>query len=132
MKKLLAFFAVALIGVIGAFAFDVTTVHGTWVDERYDADWTFSTAGKIILSYHSTGEVIYTFDDSNVKNFRVRPATESEGSGVVVQFRCDETKRNYKFICPPQLLKPTLEIEFQPDWAKGPYKSAFRWIKDDQ
>ncbi|MCR5623280.1 MAG: hypothetical protein K6G18_15675 [Treponema sp.] len=130
MKKLLALFAVALISVVGAFAFDVSTVRGTWVDETYDADWTFNSDGTIVLSYHSTGAVIYTFNDSNVKNFRVSLSNEGGvlEQCVVIQFRCDETHRDYKFTCPAQP-KPALRIEFAPDWSKALYRSSFPWVK---
>jgi hypothetical protein len=133
MKKLLALFAVALISVIGAFAFDVSTVRGTWVDETYDADWTFNSDGTIVLSYHSTGAVIYTFNDSNVKNFRVTLDSDSTGGinqAVVIQFRCDETHRNYKFTM-PVTIKPGLKIEFAPDWTKSLYRSVFPWVKGE-
>ncbi|GEM_PF-1818304 len=131
MKKLLALCAVALIGVVGAFAFDFPSVFsGTWVDETYDADWTFKTNNTIVLSYHSTGEVIFTFDESNMKNVRTSlDAGSSIGDqSVVLQFRCDETHRNYKFVCPAQP-KPPLEIEFAPDWTKALYRSKFPWVK---
>ncbi len=127
MKKLFALFAVALISVVGAFAFEVSTVRGTWFDERYDADWTFNSDGTIVLSNHSTGAVIYTFDDSNVKNYRIAPITD----GLVIQFRCDETHRNYKFTCQPTLLKPSLTIEFAPDWTRALYRTTFRWLKGE-
>ena len=127
MKKIFALFAVALVSIVGAFAFEVSTVRGTWLDERYDADWTFNSDGTIVLSYHSTGAVIYTFNDSNVKNYRIAPSTD----GLVIQFRCDETQRNYKFTCQPTLQKPSMIIEFSPDWTKALYRSTFPWVKGE-
>ncbi|MBQ9537874.1 MAG: hypothetical protein IJU95_01275 [Treponema sp.] len=132
MKKLLALFAVAALSIVGAFALDFPSVFsGTWVDETYDADWTFKTNNTIVLSYHSTGAVIYTFDESNMKNLRFTTETDSEGSispAVVLQFRCDETQRDYKFVLPASP-KPSMKIEFAPDWTKALYRSAFPWVK---
>ena len=131
MKKLLALFAIALISVVGAFAFDVSTVRGTWVDETYDADWTFKTDNTIVLSYHSTGAVIFTFNESNMKNIRTSLEKDSMGSdgnqAVVLQFRCDETQRDYKFVL-PMTPKPPMKIEFSPDWTKWTYRSTFPWV----
>lgn len=133
MKKLLALFAVAIVSVVGAFAFDFPSVFsGTWVDETYDADWTFKTDNTIVLSYHSTGAVIFTFDESNMTNVRTSLASENDVGaglqGVVLQFRCDATHRNYKFIL-PAVPKPTMKIEFAPDWTKALYHSNFPWVK---
>ncbi|MBQ7166560.1 MAG: hypothetical protein IJR93_06445 [Treponema sp.] len=129
MKKLLALFAVAVVSIAGAFAFDFpSALRGTWVDEAYDADWTFKTNNTIVLSYHSTGAVIFTFDESNMKN--IRTSLESDALGgvgnqsVVLQFRCDETHRDYKFVL-PMTPKPPMKIDFAPDWTKWHYISTF-------
>lgn len=127
MKKLLALCAVALVSIVGAFAFEVSTVRGTWYDEQYDADWTFNSDGTIVLSYHSTGAVIYTFNDSNVKNYRISPTSD----GLQIRFRCDETQRNYSFTCQPTLMKPRMTIEFAPDWTRALYRSTFPWLKGE-
>ena len=133
MKKLLALFAVAVVSIVGAFAFDFPSVFsGTWVDEQYDADWTFKSDNTIVLSYHSTGAVIYTFNESNMKNIRTSLESDSGSAvgnqAVVIQFRCDETHRDYKFVLPAQP-KPPLKIEFAPDWTKALYRSTFPWVK---
>ena len=133
MKKLLALFAVAVVSIAGAFAFDFPSVfNGTWVDETYDADWTFRTDNTIVLSYHSTGAVIFTFNKDNMKNIRTSVESDSHGGdgnpAGVLQFRCDETQRDYKFVL-PAMPKPRLKIEFRPDWTKWVYSSQFPWVK---
>ena len=135
MKKFFALVTVALISIVGAFAFDITTVRGTWYDENYDADWTFSSNGRIVLSSHSSGKVLYTFDDSNVTNFRVNLQNQGDGGlagqSVVIKFRCDATQRNYTFMYPVGLKNP-LQVEFAPDWARTPYKATLNWLKGEK
>ena len=49
MKKLLAL-AVAAVMATGLFALDLGGIKGTWQDKKWDADWTFSADGKIVLT----------------------------------------------------------------------------------
>lgn len=131
MKKLFALLAVAFIGLVGAFAFDVATVRGTWLDERYDAHWTFKGDGTIVLSYASTGEVIFVFDDSNVENFRVGVDNDNsgqKGAGLTVQFSCPQTHRKYKFFKAASF-DSNIDIDFDPDWTDLNYRSTFQFVK---
>ena len=81
MKKLIAL-AVAAVMATGLFALDLGGIKGTWQDKKWDADWTFSADGKIVLTLTSTGEEIYTFKDGTVQNFKVKADT----TGVAISF----------------------------------------------
>ncbi|MBQ5491475.1 MAG: hypothetical protein IIT68_05410 [Treponema sp.] len=120
MKKLMALVAVALIGIAGAFAWSVGEIQGTWKDANWDANWTFSTAtngeGQIVLTLASTGETIYTFNDSNTANFETKATTD----GVTLSFYCKDTQRAYKFT-KPLSLSTDLKMSIDPDWTAQDY-----------
>lgn len=115
MKKILAFAAVAVMAVAGAFALDLGEIKGTWQDKNWDADWTFSADGKIILT-KTNGEAVFTFDDSNVKKFK--PVANSKGVGF--SFYCEETERAYQFL-KPITLSTDLSMTVNPDWTDTDY-----------
>ena len=58
MKKLFVMVILAVMAT-GLFALDLGGIKGTWKDSKWDADWTFSADGHIVLSLSSTGEKIY-------------------------------------------------------------------------
>ena len=124
MKKIFALIAVAAISIVGAFAFDLSTVKGTWQDARWDANWTFNADGTIVLTIASTGRTVFTFTDENVQNFRVR----MEGEGLAVMFDCAATHRSYKFVKPP-VLGTDLEVTIDPDWTKLDYRTKFHFVE---
>ena len=51
MKKLIALVAVAIVGIVGAFAFDTGTLSGSWLDSTWDAVYTIkkNTNGEGML-----------------------------------------------------------------------------------
>lgn len=115
MKKFLTFCAVALLAS-SAFALDLGDIKGTWQDEKWNADWTFGTDGKIVLSDSTSGNTIFTFDDGNVQNFKI----DAGASGVSVSFSCKETERSYKFT-KPLTLNSDLDMHIDPDWTSTDY-----------
>lgn len=115
MKKILAFTAFALLAA-GAFALDLGDIKGTWQDSKWNANWTFGADGKIVLSDSNSGETIYTFDDSNVQDFKIDAGT----SGVSVSFSCKETERAYKFT-KPLSLNADLDMHIDPNWTATDY-----------
>ena len=60
MKKLILMVVLAVMAT-GLFALDLGGIKGTWQDAKWDADWTFSADGHIVLSLTSTGEKITRF-----------------------------------------------------------------------
>ncbi len=128
MKKIISLIAVCFLSAVCAFAFDLTTVHGTWHDSKYNANWTFSAEGKIVLTDGTTGQVYFTFDDSNVKNFRVSVEKESGENGVSISFSCPETRRTYKFFKAASL-STDIKAEFQPAWTNSAYRAVFPFVK---
>lgn len=114
MKKIFAILAVAFIALTSAFAMDLSAIQGTWTDENYNADYTFKADGTITLSVGS--EVIYTFDDSNVKDFKISTA----GTNVTITFRCDETQRSYMFV-KGLSLTTDLTLDIDRDWTDETY-----------
>lgn len=116
MKKLIAILAVALISVVSVFAFDLGDIKGTWQDPNWDADWTFSADGKIVLTKTSTGEAVFTFTDDNVTNFKLGATTK----GATVSFSCKETERSYTFT-KPITLDTNLEMVINPEWTTSDY-----------
>ena len=128
MKKVLALIAAVAVSVIGAFAFDVATVRGTWYDEKYDADWTFKADGTIVLTYHSTGAHVYTFTDDNVENFRVSLQDTGDEAGVSIQFTGKNTHRKYKFVKPANL-EADLNMTINPDWTNWDYITTIKFQK---
>ena len=123
MKKLLALAAVALMAT-GLFALDLGGIKGTWQDKKWDADWTFSADGKIVLSLTSTGEEIYTFKDGNVQNFKVKADT----SGVAISFDCKDTQRSYSFK-KGIALNSDLDMVVNPDWTATDYETVIKFKK---
>lgn len=115
MKKILAFGAFALLAA-GAFALDLGDIKGTWQDSNWNANWTFGADGKITLSDSVSGNTIYTFDDSNVQDFKLDAGT----SGVSVSFSCKDTERAYKFT-KPLTLNSDLDMHIDPEWTTKDY-----------
>lgn len=115
MKKILAFGVFALLAA-GAFALDLGDIKGTWQDSNWNANWTFGADGKITLSDSISGNTIYTFDDSNVQNFKFDAGT----SGVSVSFSCKDTERAYKFT-KPLTLNTDLDMHIDPEWTTKDY-----------
>ena len=123
MKKLLAFAAVALMAT-GLFALDLGGIKGTWQDAKWDADWTFSADGKIVLTLASTGEEIYTFKDGTVQNFKVNADT----SGVSISFDCKDTQRSYSFK-KGLSLNADLDMVVNPEWTATDYETVIKFKK---
>ena len=123
MKKLLALAAVALMAT-GLFALDLGGIKGTWQDAKWDADWTFSADGKIVLTLASTGEEIYTFKDGTVQNFKVKADT----SGVAISFDCKDTERSYSFKKGISL-DADLDMVVNPDWTTEDYNTVIKFKK---
>ena len=121
MKKLLAL-AVAAIMTAGLFALDLGGIKGTWQDKKWDADWTFSADGKIVLTKTSTGEEVYTFKDGTVQNFRVKADT----TGVSISFDCKDTQRSYSFK-KGLTLDADLDMVVNPDWTKDDYETVIKF-----
>ena len=123
MKKLLAL-AVAAVITTGLFALDLGGIKGTWQDKKWDADWTFSADGKIVLSLSSTGEEIYTFKDGSVQNFKVNADT----TGVSISFDCKDTNRSYSFK-KGLTLDSDLDMVVNPDWTTEDYNTVIKFKK---
>lgn len=121
MKKLLAL-AVAAIMTAGLFALDLGGIKGTWQDKKWDADWTFSADGKIVLTKTSTGEEVYTFKDGSVQNFKVKADT----TGVSISFDCKDTQRSYSFK-KGLTLDADLDMVVNPDWTKDNYETVIKF-----
>ena len=123
MKKLLAL-AVAAVITAGLFALDLGGIKGTWQDKKWDADWTFSADGKIVLTKTSTGEEVYTFKDGSVQNFKVKADT----SGVSISFDCKETERSYSFK-KGLTLNADLDMVVNPEWTDEDYETVIKFKK---
>lgn len=123
MKKLLAFAAVAVIAT-SLFALDLGGIKGTWQDKKWDADWTFSADGKIVLTKTSTGEEVYTFKEGTIQNFKVNAGT----SGVTISFDCKETERSYSFR-KGLTLDADLDMEINPEWTDEDYVTVIKLKK---
>lgn len=126
MKKFLVTLLVAALAVTGAFAqgkvkdaltqadAEITKAaeqfpKGTWVDSNWDALWVFGVNNTITLKDAKTGEVIYNFAPSTRKNFKI----DVSDKGLVISFRCEDTKRTYKFTKPVTLdTSITMEIDY--------------------
>ena len=121
MKKLLALAAAAIM-TAGLFALDLGGIKGTWQDKKWDADWTFSADGKIVLTKTSTGEEVYTFKDGTVQNFRVKADT----TGVSISFDCKDTQRSYSFK-KGLTLDADLDMVVDPDWTKDDYETVIKF-----
>ena len=123
MKKLITL-AVAAVMATGLFALDLGGIKGTWQDKKWDADWTFSADGKIVLSLTSTGEEIYTFKDGTVQNFKVNVDT----TGVSISFDCKNTNRSYTFK-KGVALNADLDMVVNPDWTASDYETVIKFKK---
>lgn len=123
MKKLLAL-AVAAVITTGLFALDLGGIKGTWQDKKWDADWTFSADGKIVLTKTSTGEEVYTFKDGTVQNFKVKADT----SGVSISFDCKDTERSYSFKKGISF-NADLDMVVNPDWTSEDYETVIKFKK---
>ena len=82
----------------GLFALDLGGIKGTWQDPKWDADWTFSADGHIVLSLSSTGEKIFDFK---------------------------ETERAYKFTKGVSL-STDLDMVINPDWTDEDYNVSIK------
>ena len=123
MKKLIAL-AVAAVMATGLFALDLGGIKGTWQDKKWDADWTFSADGKIVLTKTSTGEEVFTFKDGTVQNFKVKADT----TGVSISFDCKDTERSYSFK-KGLTLDADLDMVVNPDWTDEDYETEIKLKK---
>ena len=123
MKKLIAL-AIAAVMTAGLFALDLGGIKGTWQDKKWDADWTFSADGKIVLTKTSTGEEVYTFKEGTVQNFKVNADT----SGVSISFDCKDTQRSYSFKKGISL-NADLDMVVNPDWTATDYETTIKLKK---
>ncbi len=94
MKKY--FVVLALCFTIAAFAVaegvDLGTFPaGEWLDDNYDALWTFTTDN--IQLYRTDGTLVYDFR-GEIENFDLKVT----GSGLELSFSCTGTARSYQFI----------------------------------
>ena len=126
MKKILAAAAAAVIGSAALFAFDIGEVKGTWQDSTWNANWTFSAdsngQGQIVLTDSKTGATYYTFNDSNIQNYKLNAGA----SGVTISFSCKDTGRSYKFTKPISLGKD-LTLDIDRDWTTEAYSKTITW-----
>jgi hypothetical protein len=125
MKKFLALAAVAVMSIVGAFAFDLGSIQGTWQDTEWDGNWTFKADGTIVLSLASTGETVFTFTDSNIQ----QPHIAIEDEGLTLRFDCAATHRTYKFVKPADL-SPELKMTIVRDWRKGEYRKTLKVVRN--
>ena len=123
MKKLIAL-AIAAVMAAGLFALDLGGIKGTWQDKKWDADWTFSADGKIVLTKTSTGEEVYTFTDGTIQNFKVKADT----SGVTITFDCKDTERSYSFK-KAVALNADLDMVINPAWTTTDYETVIKFKK---
>ena len=120
MKKLFLMIVLAVMAT-GLFALDLGGIKGTWTDKTWDAEWTFSADGHIILTLASTGEVVYDFNDSTIQNFKVSAGTK----GVTITFDCKDTERSYSFTKGVSL-STDLDMVINPDWSSEDYSVALK------
>ena len=123
MKKLLALLAAAVM-TAGLFALDLGGIKGTWQDKNWDADWTFSADGKIVLTKTSTGEEVFTFKEDTIQNFKVKADT----SGVTITFDCKDTERSYSFK-KGIALNADLDMLINPAWTSKDYETVIKLKK---
>ncbi len=121
MKKLLSLIAVGFVFLTSTFALDLGDVKGTWKDTNWDAKWTFSADGKILLT-DKNGDTVYTFTDDNVKDYKLDVNT----TGVSISFYCKDTQRAYKFTKPISL-NADLDMHINPDWTSEDYDVKIKW-----
>lgn len=89
---------------------------GTWIDPNYNAAWEFGINNTIVLKDATTGEVIYTFSKNLRKNFKVNVTAD----GLVITFRCDDTRRTYKFT-KAATLSTDIKMEIDADFLNEHY-----------
>lgn len=123
MKKLFALIAAAVM-TAGLFALDLGGIKGTWQDKTWDADWTFSADGKIVLTKTSTGEEVYVFEDDTIQNFKVKADTK----GVTITFDCKDTERSYSFT-KGIALNADLDMVINPAWTTTDYVTTIKLKK---
>lgn len=121
MKKLLSFLAVGFVFLSSSFALNLGDIKGTWKDSNWNAKWTFSADGKILLT-DGNGDTVYTFTDDNVKDFKLDANTK----GVSISFYCKDTQRAYKFT-KPITLNADLDMHIDPDWTSEDYDVKITW-----
>lgn len=124
MKKILGIIAVLALTAASTFALDLGEIQGTWQDSKWDANWTFAADGTIKLTKASSGEAVYTFTDSNIKNFKLNAGT----SGVTISFDCADTERSYKFTKPISL-SADLDMHIDPEWTTSDYDTTIKFQK---
>ena len=123
MKKLFALIAAAVM-TAGLFALDLGGIKGIWQDKTWDADWTFSADGKIVLTKTSTGEEVYVFEDDTIQNFKVKADTK----GVTITFDCKDTERSYSFT-KGIALNADLDMVINPAWTTTDYVTTIKLKK---
>ena len=122
MKKIVALLVCAFVA-FGAFALDLGGIQGTWQDSRWDANWTFSAEGKIVLNKASTGEEVFVFTEANIQNFKVDIGAE----GVTLKFDCADTNRSYSFNKGVSL-STDLKMIVTPNWNQEKYEVSIKKI----
>lgn len=122
-KMLLAVIA-GCAGMATAPALDLGGISGTWQDTKWNADWTFSADGKIVLSDSATGTEYFTFAEESIQNFKA----DASASGVSISFDCKETGRSYKFT-KPIALNADLKMLIQPEWTNEEYETTIQFKK---
>lgn len=132
MKKFLLACLVAAVAVTGVFAQGIGDAlneadkqiaaageqfpKGTWVDPNYNAAWEFGINNTLKLYDATTGELIYTFGKNQRKNFKVNVSD----NGLVITFRCDDTRRTYKFT-KSVTLSTDIKMEIDADFLNEHY-----------
>ena len=97
---------------------------GTWIDPNYNAAWEFGVNNTIVLKDATTGEVIYTFSKNLRKNFKVNVTAD----GLVITFRCDDTRRTYKFT-KAATLSTDIKMEIDADFLNEHYTVNMKFRK---
>ncbi len=97
---------------------------GTWIDPNYNAAWEFGVNNTIVLKDATTGEVIYTFSKNLRKNFKV----DVTADGLVITFRCDDTRRTYKFT-KAATLSTDIKMEIDADFLNEHYTVNMKFRK---
>lgn len=126
MKKtvFLCMLFAGFVGMSGAAALDLGGIKGTWQDSKWNADWTFSADGKIVLSDSATGQEYFTFTEANIQNFKI----DASSSGATVSFDCKETERSYSFT-KPIALNADLTMHINPGWTDTDYDTTITFKK---
>lgn len=98
---------------------------GTWIDPNWDAAWVFGINNTIVLKDSRTGEVIYNFSKDTRSNFKINVTDQ----GLVISFRCDDTKRNYKFTKPANL-DTNIILDIDADFLNEHYTVDMKFQKE--